>query len=181
MDSIIYLVKYHKYWLDKDDGVVNPDFDLNSRLILALKKRAHTKFNEAVDYYYALLKEEIIKHLLDEKEKIYVAIVPSSNRGEYSYGIGLIVKRLRNDYNIVNSKNPLYRKTNIRKLAHGGSRNISVHLNSISITSKHVSRGAKTILLDDVTTSGGSILACKQLLESAGAGKIISIALAKTT
>jgi len=56
-----------------------------------------------------------------------------------------------------------------------------VHLNSISTLKKYVSRGAKTILLDDVTTSGGSLIACQQLLESAGAGEIIAIALAKTT
>jgi len=153
---------------------------LNSRYLLTLKNREHSQFSVAVIYYYELLKEELKKHL-SYKESIYVAIVPSSKKGKYSPGIGLIVQRLRNDYHIVNTKNPLSRNYDIRKLAHGGRRDVSVHLDSIRTISEHVSRGAKTILLDDVTTSGGSLIACQQLLESAGAGEIIAIALAKTT
>jgi predicted amidophosphoribosyltransferase len=177
--AIIHLVGYHKYWLDKRNGVKNPNFDKNSELILALKNHEDRRFNSAVSHYYHLLKTELQKHLAPS-EPIYAAIVPSSRQGQYSHGLGFIVRNLRNDFNIVNSKNPLYRRYAIDKLAQGGSRSISVHLDSVGTINDHIGRGQKFLLLDDVTTTGGSLTACKQLLEAAGAGEVLAIALAKT-
>ena len=61
-----------------------------------------------------------------------------------------------------------------------GNRNINVHLSSIEVRgNKEKFKGKKIILLDDVTTSGNSMIACRKLLEDMGV-EVICISLSKT-
>lgn len=178
MSNIISLVNYHKYWIDRKNRVKNPKFDRNSALILSLKER-DSRFDQSVNHFYLKVRSELQKHL-KLKENIQAAIIPSAAAGQHSWGIGMIVKRLRCDYDIINKRNILNRTTTVPKLAHGGNRDISVHTESIQVFSDNVRDDVKTLLLDDVTTSGNSMYACKNLLENTGYQNIICIALAKT-
>ena len=56
---------------------------------------------------------------------------------------------------------------------------METHLNSIKVNGD-VS-GKNIILMDDITTSGCSLLACKQLLLDAGANSVICFAFGKNS
>lgn len=75
-------------------------------------------------------------------------------------------------------KDVLIRHTDIDSLHSGGDRAVGVHLESIKVN-KTV-KGKKIVLMDDVTTTGNSLLACKQLLMEAGAKEVIMFSFAKT-
>ncbi len=76
----------------------------------------------------------------------------------------------------------LVRSRSIPKLAKGGNRNMEVHLNSIRINRKcgiDVS-GKNVLLVDDVITTGNSVLACASILKDAGARNVFILTMAKT-
>lgn len=74
----------------------------------------------------------------------------------------------------------LVRHSKIHKLSSGGRRDIDVHLNSIRVENVDLIRGREVTLIDDVTTTGNSFAACRQLLLNAGAQSVHCVALAKT-
>ena len=90
------------------------------------------------------------------------------------------MRHIRQSYNIRNSRNPLLRHTTIEKLSHGGDRDEQVHLDSIRVVGNFIPKGAKVLLIDDVTTTNNSMNACAELLYDAGAGLVVKVALAKT-
>ena len=62
-----------------------------------------------------------------------------------------------------------------------GNRSIYKHLNSIEVIENNISIYGKTIyLLDDIVTSGASLIACTELLYRHGAGHVICVCLART-
>lgn len=64
-------------------------------------------------------------------------------------------------------------------MALGGARDIQVHMQSIT-TLKDIDITEDIVLLmDDVTTTGNSLYACKEILEKHGAGKVEMFALGK--
>jgi len=75
-------------------------------------------------------------------------------------------------------KDVFIRYKTIDSLHDGGNRDISVHLGSLKVQ-RNV-RGKSIVVLDDITTTGNSLEACKQLLEKAGCKKIILFSLSKT-
>ena len=66
-------------------------------------------------------------------------------------------------------------------LAGGGDRAIEVHLKSIEAKGPDRYRGKSILLIDDVLTTGNSMVACRQILMAAGAAKVHCLTLAKTT
>jgi predicted amidophosphoribosyltransferase len=74
----------------------------------------------------------------------------------------------------------LVRHTKIQKLSEGGCRRPEMHLRSIRVEQADLIRGRDVILIDDVTTTGNSFKACRQLLLDAGAASVHCVALSKT-
>lgn len=73
----------------------------------------------------------------------------------------------------------LRRSHSINKLATGGSRNLSVHMQSID-TVEDIDISADIVLLmDDVTTTGNSLYVCKEILLNRGAANVEMFALGK--
>ena len=68
----------------------------------------------------------------------------------------------------------------IMPLHAGGNRNPRIHLDSIRVEHPESIKGRSFILIDDVTTTGGSLHACSQLLMRAGATDVCCMALART-
>ena len=71
----------------------------------------------------------------------------------------------------------LVRTKTIDKLAYGGSRNIRVHLSSIGINPNMTVEGDVVLIVDDVTTLGASLEACKEILLRSGAQRVAMLAL----
>jgi predicted amidophosphoribosyltransferase len=166
--GIIYLVEYHAYWIDKSQGLKNPSFDKNSARVLDLKES----------------KEKGIAPFLEQLEQLVaegvsIAVVPSHDPEKTEGGIREMAHRLAANGR-VDATGCLVRTKKIDKLATGGNRSVEVHLNSIEVREPELVMGKEMLLLDDVMTSGNSLLACKKLLKAAGAIRVKRLAIGKT-
>jgi predicted amidophosphoribosyltransferase len=86
----------------------------------------------------------------------------------------------KGDGRFVSSVETLIRFRDINKLASGGDRGVAVHLNSIRVQQPPSVKGQTMVVLDDITTTGNSMDAARQLLTLAGAIRIGGIALGRT-
>ena len=154
--------KYHPYRIH---GERNPRFDRESGLILSLKDTKERNFSAAVRHFTQELRNTI--NSLPFRGPAHALIVPSSKANKVSPGLKQVVedalgKDSRFDFR---SAGNLVRTKEIQKLAAGGNRDTAIHLNSISYNEgKNVP--AVIFLLDDVTTSGHSLMACNQLIRT---------------
>lgn len=166
-DEIIVYSNYHKYWLDKERRIKNPLFDVYSGKILDLKDGK----NQAINYFYNLLDAEICSD-------VAICVVPSSNAENSESGIAKLGhmlagngRRDRVDF--------LRRSESITKLATGGNRSRQLHLQTIQTSENMDISGDVVLLIDDVTTTGNSLYACKEILLQAGADTVEMFALGK--
>jgi len=107
-----------------------------------------------------------------------VAIVPASDPAKRGPGLIKLAKQLAALTPLSDSTAALARHTKIAKLGSGGHRDIQVHLDSIAVKHQLIV-GERVFLLDDVLSTGNSMLACRQLLEDAGASDVICMALGR--
>lgn len=73
----------------------------------------------------------------------------------------------------------LRRNRDIDKLAWGGRRDQQIHMQSISTMQEMEITGDIVLLMDDVTTTGNSLYACREILLQAGADHVEMFALGK--
>jgi hypothetical protein len=107
-----------------------------------------------------------------------VAIVPSSDPAKTRPGIIKLAKRLAALTPLSDATGALVRHTKIPKLGSDGNRDIQVHLDSITVHAQRIVAD-RVFLLDDFLSTGNSMLACRQLLENAGASDVICMALGR--
>jgi len=105
-----------------------------------------------------------------------VATVPGHKAGGSS-GIRVLAALAAREAGAADLTGVLYRKYSIHKLQNGGDRSLGVHLRSVA--SRKSVRGRRILLLDDVTVTGISLLACRKVLLKAGARRVRMVALAK--
>lgn len=165
--NIVVYSNYHKYWLDKERKIRNPLFDVFSGKILDLKQGKES----AIKYFYNLLDAEICK-------EVTVCVVPSSDAEKQISGISMLGERLAENGR-VNKVYFLKREKSIDKLATGGNRDKWVHMESITTMEDVEVQGDIVLLMDDVTTTGNSLYACREILISRGAQKVEMFALGK--
>ncbi len=168
-DRILHFGYYRRYRLP--DGSVNPDFraDRISGLILDVKDKKERGLN----YFYTQLQSEICKG-------VTICVVPSHESSTTNIsGIAMLAKRLASDERI-DKTDFLLRSKTIDKLAHGGSRNISTIKDSISVNPNMQISGDVILLVDDVTTSGNSLRACRDILLANGATRVAMFALGES-
>lgn len=171
------LMKIHGYKIDhlydyepyKIGGQRNPNFDAKGKILLDLKCR----YPNAIAHF--------------EKCKIpnitvgdVVCVVPSHDPANVQCGTKDVALKKINKGIWIDGTDCLERIVKIQKLASGGNRSISVHLGSIVVKNAHKIKGKNVILLDDITTSGHSLKACKYLLLQAGAKSVECFAFGKT-
>lgn len=167
IDDIIVYSNYHKYWQNKELRIKNPYFDVFSGRILDLKEGTQS----AVKYFYNLINEEICKD-------VTICVVPSSDADKKESGIGMLGEMLAAD----GRKNKVYylqRTKSIDKLAYGGCRDRQVHMKTISTLDSIDINGDIILLMDDVTTTGNSLYACREILMKKGAKTVKMFALGK--
>ncbi len=165
-DIVVYS-NYHKYWLDKNSRIKNPLFDVFSGKILDLKSAEES----AIEYFYKLIDCEICKN-------VTVCIVPSSDAQNVVNGMTKLGEMLAANGR-VDRVHFLRRIITIEKLAYGGSREKEVHMKSIGVESDVDISGEVVLLMDDVTTTGNSLYACRDILLANGAEKVEMFALGK--
>lgn len=165
-DIVVYS-NYHKYWLDRERKIKNPLFDVFSGKILDLKEGK----SAAIRYFYNLLNEEICKD-------VTICVVPSSDADKKITGMTMLGEMLADN----ERKNKVYylnRSKSIDKLAMGGCRDKEVHLRSIEVLEDMDITEDIVLLMDDVTTTGNSLYACKEILINHGAERVEMFALGK--
>lgn len=170
-NGIPHLGYYRPYYMP--DGSINPEFrkEKLSGLILDLKE----KRPEALDYFFNMINDEIC-------ENITICVVPSHSKSTTNEsGIALLARRLAASKNRIDKVDFLIRDKNILKLSTGGLRNEFVHKNSIIANPCMSIKGDVILLIDDITTSGTSLTACKQILMGNGASRVAMFALGETT
>jgi predicted amidophosphoribosyltransferase len=164
-DELMYCGEYQPY---RKHGEKNPNFNVYSGFLLDLKENQ----TGAVERFHTSL-EKIVA------PDIPVAIVPSHDPAKTTSGLRALAQKLAASDRI-DATSCLVRTKKIDKLAHGGDRSIEVHLASIVVANPKLIQGRDVLLLDDVTTSGNSLEACRQLLMKAGANRVQKLALGKT-
>ena len=111
---------------------------------------------------------------------IAIAVVPSHDPAASISGIHQLAQALARQ-NRIDATACLVRFKKIPKQATGGTRSVARNLSSIRVEHADIIQGREVLLLDDVTTSGNSLVACQQLLLEAGATRVKCMALGRTT
>lgn len=161
-----YYVPYRRWKNDPDMAGV--PYDLYSRKILDLKDGKRS----AVNYFYALLDEEICPG-------VAICVVPPHSPQSVDSGVMMLAQKLA-AHNRIDLTDYLVRTKEIEKLSRGGNRNRNVHLDSIDVNSEMSITGEVILVVDDVTTSGNSLYACRDILMNHGASRVALLALGQT-
>jgi hypoxanthine phosphoribosyltransferase len=164
-----YLRNYHPFRLQ---GEENTCFDDWSEKLLELKNKTLI----TVNFWYGELEQNL------KNESFAIAVVPSSSSENKISGIHLVAQKTAKSrqISITDATSCLRRYRSINKLASGGSRELTVHSNSIEVINSHLIKDKNVLLVDDISTTGNSLRACKELLMKAGASKVKCVALGKT-
>ena len=158
---------YHRY--RNPDGTKNQAFDMFSGKILDVKDKKES----GIQFFFRQLDEEICRD-------VTICVVPSHHAGmKNESGVAELARRLAQDGRI-DKVDYLLRTETIDKLAYGGSRDIRVQLESIGTNAEMTVTGDVVLIVDDVTTSGASLEACKQILMEHGAKRVATLALGQS-
>ncbi|MHB8405294.1 MAG: phosphoribosyltransferase family protein [Gammaproteobacteria bacterium] len=178
VNDIYWIYPYHKYWLMK--GIRrNQAFDATSALLLDSKKREGRKFATAVQFLTRAI-GRFITNECGSTKPMFVAIVPSSSANKWSQGITDAVDALRGQGKIYNAEQMLRRHTSVPKAATGGARGVEIHKGSIEVMETTGTKKRPVIIVDDITTTGCTLIACRDLLRAVGYKSIIALAIGKT-
>jgi len=175
-NAIIILGEYHPKH-NKSYEVM----DNFSKKILLLKKEQISQpqyhfYKEAVNYFSFRL------HLmLSCKTRFVICGYPTSQKGYAGRGITQIIKNLcRYSVNRIDGSNVLMRRLTVPKKSQGGERNYEKEIETLCVTRKSLVQNQQVLLIDDITTTGVSLRAGKQVLLRAGAKLVAMLALGKT-
>jgi len=109
-----------------------------------------------------------------------ICVIPSHDPAKARGPLHTLAGQLAGQHQRTDASACLIRHKLIPKLATGGSRAKQVHMDSIRVEHAGIVRGRAVLILDDVTTSGGSMDACMDLLRAAGAAEVRGLCLGKT-
>jgi hypothetical protein len=168
-EQIAFLEKYMPWSRHKAMGGDGSNYDAFSGRVLDFKggnAHAITTFESAIR-----------PHLPDN---YVLCAVPSHDPAKKVGSLHTLCGKLAGQNGLVDGSSALERHTLIPKLATGGSRSVQVHLDSIRVAYPGLVNGRHVVIIDDVTTTGGSLIACKQLLLAAGAQYVACLAIGRT-
>jgi len=157
--------------------------DTLSKAMMDLKDATNRNHDKAIKTFSQLLITTLGRYVLGKvlftQVQFEVVVVPSHEAGKVSAALTKIAHDVCAKYANGTYNQSLRRSTTVAS-AHkdNGDRSIANHMATISVVN-NVS-GKVILLIDDVTTTGGSMSACYHLLNYAGASKILPIALLET-
>jgi phosphoribosylpyrophosphate synthetase len=165
--KIFHLGHYHPRTLF-GRGRSNPGFDDWSQNILNLKSHDRS----AMEFFRLQLQPVLWADPV-------VSAIPPSKAGAALSGIQSVAKALTKTSG-VDATPALVRHKSIDKQATGGKRSVQQHLDSLRVAVASLVAGRSVVLLDDVCTTGYSMVACQWLLLQAGATSVTCVALGQT-
>ena len=166
--DIMFLGEYMPWKIYKEQGGTYPE---HSQRVWDVKDKAAKGLN----YFYDYLSKKL-------KRPTAIAVVPSHDSATGpTTGVHVLANRLADALELSNGGPCLVRHTTVEKKAKGGERSIEGHLKSIKVVKADRIKGHLVLLIDDITTTGNSLIACKRLLMKAGAKEVLMLALSKTT
>lgn len=174
---------YHPYW---HMGVKNPQNDRLSRMMMDFKNEQDPNHQRAKNHFSDLVINKLRQIKIRNTNRYFlefpfiISIVPSHTAGRISPALDAVAQRITRAFPNGAVYNCLNRTRTVPS-AHreGGDRSVAGHMSSINTMGCNL-QGRNVLLLDDVKTTGGSLTACYHLLEAAGAGVVIPLALLET-
>lgn len=175
-DGVLYLYPYYT-WGDKEDEM--------SKEVYHVFKR-NWNVNQYLpgiydDLYAAIESYGAQSGILGANTAI--TVMPSHARGQYGVNLLRVAEGLAEDFGFADESYLIERTVDKTKSTEGGERSVSAHLATLGLAHELISDIDQYIILDDITTTGSSLEAAKQLLIENGvlARSIIKIAVSKTT
>lgn len=167
--DILYYGIYKRYWLDKANDIKNPNINDFTYSVMDVKAGKI----KALRHFFDLLHRDV-------DQGVTICYVPSSNPANINTGIKRIAYELCR-YGRIDATSCLQRHTEIQSAKMGGDRSKAVHYNSVRVVNRNLVQNRDVLLLDDVTTTNNSLLACKELLLRHGGARVVQcVALGQT-
>jgi hypothetical protein len=164
-----YFYDYHPY----HEGE-NPEFNRpTDGKIMDVKSKYPSVRIKGINHFVPKL-----QNILSRTDYV-ICVIPSSKVGFEPSGIRSIAEQICCDP-IVDGTKVSHRIIEMEPKSMGGARDIDLEIPSLEVMNESLIKNKQVLLLDDVTTSGTSFDAGHKLLEEAGAGLIVKLALGKT-
>jgi predicted amidophosphoribosyltransferase len=174
--SYAYLRPYHPYRIM---GQRNPAFTRTDRALLNLKEGNTAAIGSAA--------QDLTEALIDLTggTPVSLAIIPgheasSSNGGRPLQKVIAAMAAASPEYYLA-AGDLITRYTDIPKRSHGANRSEDVHIRTLRIDARHVSVGHPLVIIDDVATTGNSIVASRKLASAYGYSRIGALVIGQTT
>ncbi len=110
---------------------------------------------------------------------IAIAVVPPHRAYQAFWPLRTLAQMLAAEGDRVDATSCLVRHTTIRRIIYGGPSTRALHRQTIRVEDGALVQGRSVLLLDDIAKSGASLVACRELLEEAGAGTVQALALGR--
>lgn len=175
---------------ETDDGVLYlyPYYSLSEKNDRK-SKEVYQVFKKGWDTYFQGICEDLfeaVERYFDEETRdwctIAVAVMPSHIKGTYGEKLSEMAAELAGEFGLRDASDLIQRTKDKVKSTDGGLRDVEAHLKTLGLAGPVDEDVDIYIILDDITTSGSSLEAAKQLLVSGGADErcVVKMAIAKT-
>ena len=110
---------------------------------------------------------------------IAIAVVPPHRAYQAFWPLRTLARPPAAEGGRVDATGCLVRHTTIRRILYGGPSTRTLHRQTIQMEDSDLVQGRSVLLLDDIAKSGASLVACREILEDAGAGTVQALALGR--
>lgn len=155
-------------------------------IIMGLKRFSQVEYKKLKNIFISNFLKKFDNDLLDYD---IIVCVPSHCMGNYNDNpLARMIEEISKIHIYVNDKKKIYtdgsqyllRYKTVLEQKTQKKRREDTHLDSVKLKENINVNGKNIILIDDITTSGSSLRACKKILKDAGANEVICFAFGKT-
>ncbi len=160
---------------------------ISNKIIKGLKRFSQDEYTLFKNVFISNFLKKFDNDLLDYD---IIVCVPSHCMGNYNDNpLARMIEEISKIHIYVNGKKKIYtdgsqyllRYKTVPEQKAQKKRYEGTHLDSVKLKENINISGKNIILIDDITTSGSSLRACKEILEDAGANKVICFAFGKSS